>query len=383
MRCVTIKKLLISSYWKISGCSLGVFPAPAFVADFPPVAPEFHQCTHRVHLRNLGTTDKKSSHKIRHRKIPREHQGFWGKKLMEAILMRAGSFMAVIILGYVLKKVGFFKEEDFYVMSKIMVKITLPASIIVNFSQTKMEPSMFLLCLLGFGGGILYMALGWIMGGKDPDEKGFQILNLSGYSIGSFTMPFTSSFFGPAGVVVTSLFDTGNAVIALGGSYSIGAMVKNREKKFSFIPLCKTLLCSVPFDAYLFMYILYWLHLSLPAPVLNIAQLVANANAFLAMLMLGVGFKLSGDRTQMSKIVKMLGVRYGVAVLTAAAFYFLLPFSLEYRQALAVLVFSPIAAAAPAFTADLKGDINLASAVNSLSIIISMVCITCVLIAVL
>ena len=383
MRCVTIKKVLSSSYWKISGCSLGVFPAPAFVADFPPVAPEFHQCTHRVHLRNLGTTDKKSSHKIRHRKIPREHQGFWGKKLMEAILMRAGSFMAVIILGYVLKKVGFFKEDDFYVMSKIMVKITLPASIIVNFSQTKMEPSMFLLCLLGFGGGILYMALGWIMGGKDPDEKGFQILNLSGYSIGSFTMPFTSSFFGPAGVVVTSLFDTGNAVIALGGSYSIGAMVKNREKKFSFIPLCKTLLCSVPFDAYLFMYILYWLHLSLPAPVLNIAQLVANANAFLAMLMLGVGFKLSGDRTQMSKIVKMLGVRYGVAVLTAAAFYFLLPFSLEYRQALAVLVFSPIAAAAPAFTADMKGDINLASAVNSLSIIIRMVCITCVLIAVL
>ena len=32
---------------------------------------------------------------------------------MEAILMRAGSFMAVIILGYVLKKVGFFKEEEF------------------------------------------------------------------------------------------------------------------------------------------------------------------------------------------------------------------------------------------------------------------------------
>ena len=54
-------------------CPLGVFPAPAFVADFPPVAPEFHQRTHRVRLRNLGTTDKKSSHKIRYRKIPREH----------------------------------------------------------------------------------------------------------------------------------------------------------------------------------------------------------------------------------------------------------------------------------------------------------------------
>ena len=74
---------------------------------------------------------------------------------MEAILMRAGSFMAVIILGYVLKKVGFFKEEDFYVMSKIMVKITLPASIIVNFSQTKMEPSML--------AGVFYI---WLLDGS-------------------------------------------------------------------------------------------------------------------------------------------------------------------------------------------------------------------------
>ena len=38
----------------------------AFVADFLPVAPEFHQRTHRVRLRNFGTTDKKSSHKIKH-----------------------------------------------------------------------------------------------------------------------------------------------------------------------------------------------------------------------------------------------------------------------------------------------------------------------------
>ena len=45
----------------------------AFVADFPSAAPEFHQRTHRVRLRNLGTTDKKTSHKIKHRKIPSVH----------------------------------------------------------------------------------------------------------------------------------------------------------------------------------------------------------------------------------------------------------------------------------------------------------------------
>ena len=57
-------------------CPPGVFHAPAFLAGFPSIAPEFHQHTHRVRLRNLGTTDKKSSHKIRYRKIPREQKKF-------------------------------------------------------------------------------------------------------------------------------------------------------------------------------------------------------------------------------------------------------------------------------------------------------------------
>ena len=47
--------------------------ALAFTADFPPAAPKFHQRTHRVRLRNLGTTDKKSSRKIKYKKIPRVH----------------------------------------------------------------------------------------------------------------------------------------------------------------------------------------------------------------------------------------------------------------------------------------------------------------------
>ena len=301
---------------------------------------------------------------------------------MEAILMRAGSFMAVIILGYVLKKVGFFKEDDFYVMSKIMVKITLPASIIVNFSQTKMEPSMFLLCLLGFGGGILYMALGWIMGGKDSDEKGFQILNLSGYSIGSFTMPFTSSFFGPAGVVVTSLFDTGNSFVCLGGSYSIASMIKGGGKGFSVKKIALTLLCSIPFDTYVLMLILNLLQIRLPEAVTTFAGIVGNANPFLAMLMLGVGFQLSGSREQFGVMARILLIRYSIAVMLAVAFFWLLPLELEYRQALAFLVFSPISSAVPGFTAELGEDFGLSSALNSISALISIFCIIMVLVLV-
>ena len=54
-----------------------VHPAPVFVADFLPVVPGFHHRTHHVRLRNLGTTDKKSSHEIGHRKFLGEHFGGW------------------------------------------------------------------------------------------------------------------------------------------------------------------------------------------------------------------------------------------------------------------------------------------------------------------
>ena len=227
------------------------------------------------------------------------------------------------------------------------------------------------------------MGGGWLAAGKNREEKSFFILNSSGYNIGNFTMPFAQSFLGPAGVITTSFFDTGNSFICLGGAYSVAQMVKNGEGKISLIPILKTLIRSVPFDAYVLMTVLSLLHLTLPAPVITFSGVISGANAFMAMLMMGVGFKISGDTSQKGKIVKILALRYSISIAIAAALYFFMPLPLEYRQALAILPLSPIASAAPASTADMKSDFGLASAVNSISIVISIVLITAVLLVVL
>ena len=137
----------------------------------------------------------------------------------------------------------------------------------------------------------------------------------------------------------------------------------------------RTLLKSVPFDAYLIMTVLSLLGLHLPSQIVSFAGIIADGNAFMAMLMIGVGFRLSGDKSQLGTIIKILAVRYIVAVTLSVAFYFLLPMPLEYRQTLAILVFAPVASTAPVFTADLRGDIGLSSAINSISILISICCI--------
>ncbi|MBR2045466.1 MAG: AEC family transporter, partial [Agathobacter sp.] len=132
------------------------------------------------------------------------------------VLTRAGCFIAIIVAGYVLRKINFFKEGDFAVLSKITLKITLPAAFISNFSGKKLDPSMLAFTLMALGAGVLYMLLGYLINlGKSKEEKAFGVLNLPGYNIGNFTIPFVQSFLGPVGVITTSLFDAGNAFVCL------------------------------------------------------------------------------------------------------------------------------------------------------------------------
>lgn len=291
---------------------------------------------------------------------------------MYDVLVRAGCFIAIIVAGYILRKVNFFKEGDFAVLSKITLKITLPAAFISNFSGKQLDFSMLAYTLMALGAGILYMILGYLMNiGKSKEEKAFGVLNLPGYNIGNFTIPFVQSFLGPVGVITTSLFDAGNAFVCLGGAFGVASSIIG-SGKFSIKRVIKALSKSVAFLTCITMMILGLLGITLPAPIIQLADIVGGANAFVAMLMLGVGFKISGDKSQIGKIVKILGVRYGVALVLAIIFYHL-PIELEARTALMVLAFSPIGSAVPAFTEELGEDAGLSAAINSISIICSIV----------
>lgn len=295
------------------------------------------------------------------------------------ILMRAGSFIAIIILGYVLKKIGFFKQEDFSILAKITIRITLPCAIITSFAGKEIDMAMLSLTLMAVLCGLIYVAFGFFLNLRNTrEQQAFDMLNLAGYNIGTFVIPFAQSFLGSMGVVAVSIFDTGNAVICLGGAYSLACMVKDGSG-FSVKRIVKALAKSVPFVCYLTMFLMNLFKFSVPDFVMSVAQIGSNANAFMAMLMIGVGFKLEGNKTQLRTIGKLLLVRYGLATIFALFFYFVLPFALEVRQALVILAYSPIGSAVPGFTSEMKGDVGLSSALNSMTMVISIVIIVSLL----
>ena len=299
------------------------------------------------------------------------------------ILIKAGCYIAIIILGIFLRRIGFFKESDFSILSKIVIRVTLPAALIVNAATRAFSPELLILSLLGLGGGILYMAAGWLVSRHaDKEQQAFDILNHAGYNIGVFVIPFTQSFLGATGVMIASIFDVGNAFICLGGAYGVASAVKD-GKGFDIRQVLKALSVSVPFLVHIGTVLMNLLHIPFPAPVVECAGIIANANAFLAMLMIGVGFKLSLEKSKLSRIFRALLLRYSIAAVLALCYWFLLPFDRLIRLTLVVLAVSPIGSAVPGFTGDLGGDVGLSCNITSLTILISIITIVTLLLCLL
>lgn len=301
------------------------------------------------------------------------------------ILIKAASFAAIIVLGYLLRRKGFFKQEDFYILSKIVLKITLPAAIVSNFSgMERLDASMLSICLFGLTGGVLLMGTTWIFNiGKSKERKAFDLLNVAGYNIGNFAMPFVQGFLGPIGLAATSLFDTGNSVICLGGAYSAAMAAMKSGGRRSMKELIMPLVKSIPFDTYIIMTVLTLLGVRLPQIAVSFAQTIGGANAFMALLMVGVGFKISLRKDKLAAIFRILSIRYGISLVLALLWYNFAPFALEIRQAFVLLAFSPIASAAPAYSGEMNMDIGLSSAINSLSVVISILSMTAILVLIL
>ncbi len=294
------------------------------------------------------------------------------------ILARAGCFAAIILLGILLRRAGFFKKEDFHVLSRIVINITLPAAIITNFSGRELDYSLFLLTAIGLLFGFACMFAAWLLNRRrNAADRAFALLNTSGVNVSNFVLPFVQGFLGPAGVMAVSLFDVGNAVICLGGAYGVADMIVNRKSRFSLRPVFRSLVKSVPLITYITMCVLSALHVTLPGPFVDLAGIVGSGNSFLAMLMLGVGFQISVSR--FPEVLRILLPRYLISFAFAALCWLFLPVSPLYRSALIIPFLGPVSSAVPVYTARLKGDYELSSAINSFSILVSILLIVAAL----
>lgn len=295
---------------------------------------------------------------------------------MTSILLKAAAFVLVIILGYGLKRAGLFGEGATDTVTKIMLNITLPAAIVTGFCGFEKSGTLFALVLFGFFCNVGMYLVGFVISiRKGRAKKALYTLNMPGYNIGAFTLPFIQNFMGTSGVVATCMFDTGNAIMCTGGSYAVTAcLVGNCDgSPVTVKSFFKRLLSSTPFDTYVVMLLLAGLGIRIPEAVNTLLSPVAASNGFMAMLVIGMMFEFKAKPEYLKSIALILAIRYTVAAVLAWAAYFYLPLPLLMRQVLVILLFSPITVLSPVFTEKCGGDAGLSSFAGSVSILISIV----------
>lgn len=296
---------------------------------------------------------------------------------MGEIILKALVLFGIVIFAYLLKQLPLFSgQENFEVVSRIVLYVTLPASIISNLNGTVFHPSLLLLCVFGFLCNWIYIAVSYIFG-KDRDQQSFMMINMNGYNIGNFALPFITYFVQGTPILYVSMFDAGSALMVMSGNYLVARTVKDgKPQNLSGVNIIKRFFSSPAVVAYVVMVTLSLFSLSLPKVLGEFVGIIGGANTFLCMFMIGLALEMRIDREKLSAILKILSLRYGVALVLAVMVYFFLPGDLTMKKILIILLFAPVASAAPMFTNWLGGDLELSAQVNSLTIIISMVIIS-------
>lgn len=295
---------------------------------------------------------------------------------MVAIIQKSVVLILIIVLGYLFKKVGLFsRENDFSTLSKLILYITLPSAIITNLNGLRFPIYLLFISIFGFLCNWFYIFLSKLAGNNN-EEKTFMALNINGYNIGNFALPFIAYFLEGLPILAISLFDAGNSVMVLGGNYAMAKNFKEGDTHFSIQTLLKAVVKSPTILIYFLMVSLSLLSLDLPDLVIDVAQIIGSANTFLAMFLIGVALEFNFETENLKKVSKYLSLRYIPAILLSVVVMWVPFLEPELKLGLSTLVLAPVAGSAPIFTNQLNGDLELSGQVNSISIILSIFIIT-------
>ena len=292
---------------------------------------------------------------------------------MGEIAAKAASLILIIVIGYVIKRIGWVSAADFPKFSKIVLRITLPCALITSFNTFDITSNLLFLTAIGLLANLILQITGYLVNQrKGGIAQAFGIINLGSYNVGAFAMPYIAGLMGPQSIIFASLFDVGNSFGAAGIGYGWSRSVANEKQKTTLGGFLKLMFLSPLFDTYLILLLMRLLGLQLPDEVITFTSTVGGANTFLAMLMIGIGLELGLDAHRFKLAFKYLAIRYGFSLIFSILTVLFLPVSMVVKTILCMLFFSPIASMATGFTDEAGGDVETSAFMNSVSILIGI-----------
>ena len=255
-------------------------------------------------------------------------------------LIQPIALLAIILTGYLFKRAGKFKNRDYRIMQVALFNLVLPCAIIYSFATNPHDSSMLWISVFGFVVAFIPPVLIFLTTRHTPvQDRAFTMLNGSGFNIGCFCFPVAQAFLGTAAIVPAAMFDIGNCVMVAAGTNVMTQTLlhiqpgKTLDEQYQghapVLPytkpkdrdarrlarhallrnVAKGFFGSIPFDTYLVMIVLMLANVKIPAVVATFVEPLANANSFVAMLMVGMLMDLPAGRDDVMKLLKIIGLR--------------------------------------------------------------------------
>ena len=270
------------------------------------------------------------------------------------------------VLGFVLKKLRIFKEEDGNVVLKMAFYIFLPAILFQSIRKVDftfaylLYPLIMLISQL-----IMSFFTAMFLKNKNMDEGHKKIIvGFFGAANIGFLYPFYISIFGEQNVWRLGLLDFGNSIFlyAIVYSYIVGAKKKKETLRKIFLsPGIMALILSL---------LVNFFHIEIYAPIDIFISQLAGLTGFAMLFSLGIFFNFK--MSEIKKSGKIVMAKEAVKILLLVLVYHL---NLEYytKAAIMLVIIAPAASSLLNFALFAKLDTKFASKLVSLSMVMAFI----------
>lgn len=307
-------------------------------------------------------------------------------------MLAVAKILTIILIGYSLKRIGLFGPDNYKVLQKVVLNITLPAAIVTSFAAGRHDLGLLWISLFGLVCATIPLVTMFVVSRRMPvARRAFLMLNGAGFNVGNFTLPILTTFIGPAAALPAIMFDVGNSIMMSAGNYVTTAALLHIDasrpladqvkddpeateapheaprdvdaRRLARRAMFRTILCnfvtSVPFDVYMIMTILMIAGVRPPMLVAGFIEPVAVGNTLCSMLMIGMMMDLPGSRRDVADALMIVACRFGFGLLFALVAWHLLPFDPMTRKAVVFICFAPAGIFSAIFTDKVLGNARL------------------------
>ncbi len=282
--------------------------------------------------------------------------------------------LAVILLGYSLKKLKILNKNDGNSLVKIIMNITLPALIITVFIDLDLNANLIILPLTNIIYGILAYFLGKrLFTDTKIEDAGSLIISMLGFNIGLFAYPFIENIWGETGLQYMAFFDMGNAVIIFGLAYITAANYGPRRNELSSVVIAKKLLTFIPLMSYLLALLLNIFNVELNFYLFSVFKKLAGINGVLVLLVLGIYLEFKLDKSEFKKILKAVIVKYSFGLIVGVILYLILPFTKLFKGVILLGLVMPTGMAVIPYSIENKLNTKISGSLVNLTNILSFI----------